>query len=592
MSYAKNLTEDIINKAIRSSHYKIEGQDNLIRGISRFLCEEMHYDFDLFLLCSKKGLILDFIGKDTDYDIIGHTIPLSYFRSQKEYLLFEEEDAGFAIVTENKQTLVSSVIRLQKQICALYQLYDSMEDKSAALLHCFNSVKKAISIYDKDTRLLFGNENFFRNFNVTNPDMAIGKTINEIMTMTGTRAQSIGSNTTRMKMFDVLETGKEALDWEVRMENKNNPGQGEIVSNDMYPIKGDNNEVKGMIEISRSRQQDIKRTRKIVGLAAEYTFDDIIGSSAIMREKVQIAKDFANSQFNFLITGESGVGKELFAQSIHNYSPYKNGPFVALNCANFSEGLIESELFGYVGGAFTGASKNGQIGKFELADGGTLFLDEIGELPYNFQSKLLRVLENRTVTRIGSTKQIPVNVRVIAATNRNLEKMVEEGLFREDLYYRLQVLAIEIPPLRDRRDDLILLADTFLRQAMNPLDSLPKKLDRKAQHFLMEYDWPGNVRELRNVLNRATVLAKGDVISRETLEASIYSKSFQLTVSSAKHESPEVRLQKRQDSVNQAYAELIREALDITGGNKKKAAELLDISRNTLYRMMEKYELM
>ncbi len=196
-----------------------------------------------------------------------------------------------------------------------------------------------------------------------------------------------------------------------------------------------------------------------------------------------------------MITGESGVGKELFAQSIHNYSPRHKGPFVALNCANFSDGLIESELFGYVGGAFTGASKNGQIGKFELADGGTLFLDEVGELPLHFQSKLLRVLETWMVTRIGSSKQIPVNVRLITATNRNLAEMVEEGLFRQDLYYRLQVLTLEIPPLRERKDDLALLSDSFLNQAAAPYLDTPKILSSQAKKVLMSYDWPGNVRE-------------------------------------------------------------------------------------------------
>ena len=171
--------------------------------------------------------------------------------------------------------------------------------------------------------------------------------------------------------------------------------------------------------------------------------------------------------------------------------------------------------------------------------------------------------------------------------------MVEEGLFREDLYYRLQVLAIEIPPLRERREDLPLLAESFLRQAMNPLDPEPKALDKQAKRLLMEYDWPGNVRELRNVLNRATVLAKSDAITREVLEASIYAKGFQLnTATINKGESPETRLKKRQANVNNAYVELIKEALDIAEGNKKQAAELLGISRNTFYRMLEKYHLM
>ena len=592
MSQEKLLIDDIIHKAIRSSHHKILGKDALLQGISRFLTADLQSSLDIYLLCNKDGLILDFYGKDADCDITGHSIPLSYFQNISQLLVFSEEEDPFVIIIKNKKDLVTAMLRIQKQFRTLSGLYQAAEGEKSAILDCFNSVGKAISIYDRDSRLLFGNGKFFQNFNVSDPEAALGKTIHEIMAMTGTKAHSINSNTSRMKMFDVLESGKEALDWEVRMEHRDHPEKAEVVSNDMYPIKDASGQVTGLVEISRSRQQDIKRSRRIFGLSAEYTFDDIVAKSAVMVEKVRMAKDFANSQFNFLITGESGVGKELFAQSIHNHSPYRNGPFVALNCANFSEGLIESELFGYVGGAFTGASKNGQIGKFELADGGTLFLDEIGELPYNFQSKLLRVLETRTVTRIGSTKPMPVNVRVIAATNRNPQKMVEEGLFREDLYYRLQVLALEIPPLRNRQEDLTPLADVFLRQAMSPMDNEPKKLDRKAKEFLLEYDWPGNVRELRNVLNRATVLAKDHTITRDILEASIYSKTFQPNTVSSTDVSPQVRLQKCQDNVDAAYMDLLREALSIAGGNKRKAADLLGISRNTLYRMLEKYGLM
>ena len=260
---------------------------------------------------------------------------------------------------------------------------------------------------------------------------------------------------------------------------------------------------------------------------------------------------------------------------------------MALNCASFPENLIESELFGYVGGAFTGASKNGQVGKFELADGGTLFLDEVGELPHHFQSKLLRVLETRKVTRIGSSRETPVNVRVIAATNRDLEEMISEGLFREDLYYRLQVLNIEIPPLRERREDLLLLTDSFLKQAARTNEEEVKFLDPMAEKCLLAYDWPGNVRELRNVIQRVTLLSKTKAISKEILESAIYSKSYSLK--SKVEEEPDVRLNKRLKDVDNAYVNLINEALDITGGNKKQAAELLGVSRKTLYRLIEKY---
>lgn len=288
-----------------------------------------------------------------------------------------------------------------------------------------------------------------------------------------------------------------------------------------------------------------------------------------------------------------------------------------MNCASFPENLIESELFGYVGGSFTGASKNGQIGKFELADGGTLFLDEIGELPFTFQSKLLRVLETRKITRIGSSSPTPVNVRVLAATNRNLEKMIEENLFRKDLYYRLQVLNIEIPPLRDRQEDLLLLTDSFFHQASDINGEEPKTLAPEAQKALLEYSWPGNVRELRNVIQRLTLLSKTQVVSKDLLEAAIHAKGYSLYHAEESHatklpdseneissladpsaagsDNPDTaqthmdKLAKCKQQVNDSYVQLINEALSITGGNKSRAAELLGVSRRTFYRMVEKY---
>ena len=298
-------------------------------------------------------------------------------------------------------------------------------------------------------------------------------------------------------MFDVLKNGETIANWEVRLDAQGSSDMPLFISNDMYPIFDDNGQVQGMIEISRYRDQDIKLIKNVAGLDANYSFDDIIGVSPIMKECIKTAKEYALSPYNILITGESGVGKELFSQAIHNYSMRRMRPFVALNCATFPENLIESELFGYVGGAFTGASKNGQIGKFEFANGGTLFLDEIGELPLQFQSKLLRVLETWTITRIGSTKSTPVNVHLIAATNRDLKKMVDEGTFRQDLYYRLQVLNVEIPPLRKRKDDLVALSEHFLRQNAVYGSGERKVLAPDAKYALMQYDWPGNIRELK-----------------------------------------------------------------------------------------------
>ncbi len=461
------------------------------------------------------------------------------------------------------------------------------------ILLALDSVNKSISIYDKNANLMFANRNFCNYLYIKDRDSIIGRNIDDIIKEAGTTIQSIETNTNRLKMHDVLKDGREVIDWEVRVTSSH--GETQLVGNDMYPIRDNAGNICGMVEITHSRRQLLANAKKMAGLSAEYTFDDIIGSSAPISSVIRNAKDYANSPLSLLITGESGVGKELFAQSIHNYSNRRKGPFVALNCASFPENLIESELFGYVGGAFTGASKGGQIGKFELADGGTLFLDEIGELPFHFQSKLLRVLETWTVTRIGGTKPTPINVRIIAATNRDLLKMVEEGLFRQDLYYRLQILNIVIPPLRHRKEDIIDLSEALLRQGKDPESLEAKKLTEDAKELLLAYDWPGNVRELRNVLYRASLLSKTDYITSETLESSISANG---SVKMIKHDTPESigmspkdRLDKCKSDVDLAYKKLLQEAISLSDGNRSKAAELLNISRNTFYRMLKKYNI-
>lgn len=233
-------------------------------------------------------------------------------------------------------------------------------------LQCFDKIKNAVSIYDKEGVLLFANKAFCRNFAITDINSAIGKKITEIATENGLENTATSSNISKWKMFDVLKNGETIANWEVRLDAQGSSDMPLFISNDMYPIFDDNGQVQGMIEISRYRDQDIKLIKNVAGLDANYSFDDIIGVSPIMKECIKTAKEYALSPYNILITGESGVGKELFSQAIHNYSMRRMRPFVALNCATFPENLIESELFGYVGGAFTGASKNGQIGKFEF----------------------------------------------------------------------------------------------------------------------------------------------------------------------------------------------------------------------------------
>lgn len=264
-------------------------------------------------------------------------------------------------------------------------------------------------------------------------------------------------------------------------------------------------------------EQQLRKSLVRKSSAAKYTFRDIIAVNAEMRKKVDIAKKFSQAQSNVLITGETGTGKELFAHSIHSASGRMNQPFVAINCATLPETLLESELFGYEPGSFSGASREGKMGLFELAHHGTIFLDEIGEIPVALQAKLLRVLQEKEIRRIGSTTVIPIDVRVIAATNVNIQEQIAQGRFRSDLLYRLNALEIYIPPLRERPDDVIPLMEGQLRIIASAMGKKVPQLSAEAQNILRRYAWPGNVRELRNICERLVVLNDAADVTSETL---------------------------------------------------------------------------
>jgi two-component system NtrC family response regulator len=311
-----------------------------------------------------------------------------------------------------------------------------------------------------------------------------------------------------------------------------------------------------------------------------YRFESIIGSSGKMKEVLDLAGRVAVSDASLLITGESGTGKELLAKGVHFNSRRADGPFIAVNCAAIPDSLIESELFGHMRGAFTGAVKDKE-GKFELADGGTLFLDEIGDLRIDLQAKILRALQEREVDRVGGGKPVSVDVRVIAATNKDIEQAVKEGAFREDLYYRLNVITLFIPPLRDRKEDIPLLASHFLKKFNKDADV---RIDSGALSMLTAYGWPGNVRELENVIERASVLKRGTLITREELPE-------KLTKEKPGVEDIILNLPERGISLEDLEKSLIIKALDKHKGNQTRAAEYLGITRPTLIYRMEKFGL-
>ena len=328
-------------------------------------------------------------------------------------------------------------------------------------------------------------------------------------------------------------------------------------------------------------ESQIRRSINEKGLVAKYAFDDIVHESETIERTIATAKRYAASDSNIIIAGETGTGKELFAQSIHNASARRKGPFVAVNCAALPENLLESELFGYVEGAFTGTKKGGKMGLFELAHEGTLFLDEISEISLSLQSKLLRVLQEREVRRVGDTKVISVNVRIISATNKNIARLAKEGLFRSDLMYRLDVLRLFLPPLRERgRDAEVVFAHLLARLGSASGRGCPG-IAPDALEPLGSYPFEGNIRELRNIVERAAVLCSDGLITKEDVAAALYPKDME----SPERAEPEPRAA---ETAGDGRAEVER-ALEACGGNRSRAAKLLGIDRSTLWRRIKKY---
>ena len=328
-----------------------------------------------------------------------------------------------------------------------------------------------------------------------------------------------------------------------------------------------------------SLRQEVAHLRKQVN--REYAFDQIIGKSKPMREVFALIRRVADSQANVLITGESGTGKELVAKAIHFNSSRKDAPFIPVNCAAIPEQLLESELFGHVKGAFTDA-RSDKRGLFEEAQKGTLFLDEISDLPMLLQAKLLRAVQEREIRRVGATQSIPVNVRIIAATNLVLAEEVKAKRFREDLYYRLNVIEIRLPPLRERKEDIPLLCIMLLHKVASAMGKPPAGITESALVLLIDYHWPGNVRELENVIERSVTLAPGDIVTVEALPATIRGANGEGRLIEEGIE--------RSLSMEEVERMYIKRILEKTRGNKLQAAQILKIDRKTLYRKLEAME--
>lgn len=340
------------------------------------------------------------------------------------------------------------------------------------------------------------------------------------------------------------------------------------------PVIMKNGEIVGAILTITEKKEMVQLAMEMTGAKAHFTFDSIIGTSPNLTEAVEIAKIAAKNTASLLLYGETGTGKELFAQAIHNASDRCDRPFVALNCGAIPSELLESELFGYEEGAFTGAQKGGRPGKLELADTGTLFLDEIGDMPLNMQVKLLRALQTEEIRRVGGIKNIPINIRIISATNKDLKKEIEKERFRPDLFYRITTLSIVIPPLRERKEDIPLLVEYFLKRFGT--SAVQKHLNSKVISHIMNYPWPGNVRQLESSIERAIHLADGKMIKTEYFGID-------------ENDSPVKTGQNM--TLDEIEKKVIEESLQKHEGNMSSCAKSLGISRPTLYRKLEKYRI-
>lgn len=463
---------------------------------------------------------------------------------------------------------ITEVVNLAEQITDLKEIQTMLE----AIIQ---SSDDAISVVDEEGKGILINPAYTR---ITG--LSSGEVIGQPATADISEGESIH--------LKVLRTRKAIRGTRMRVGPKRKEvivNVAPIIVNDI--LKGSVGVIHDMSEI-QSLTNELDRARRIIRtLEAKYIFDDIIGTSEEMKIAIEQAKLGAKTPATVLLRGESGTGKELFAHAIHNASDRKFNKFIRVNCAALAENLLESELFGYEDGAFSGAKRGGKRGLFEEANNGSIFLDEIGELSANTQAKLLRVLQEQEIVRVGGTKSIPINVRVIAATNVNLEKGMGDGSFREDLYYRLNRMPIQIPPLRHRKGDIPLISERLIAKINQDYGRKVEGLTKKASMRLMEHDWPGNVRELENVLGRA-------VIFMEASETYIDEKHLS-SMGHTKERTTEIETDPEATDLNARLEwyerQIIQSVLAQHKGNKTATAKALNVSVRNLYYKIEKYNI-
>ncbi|HEY6895852.1 MAG TPA: sigma 54-interacting transcriptional regulator [Rhodocyclaceae bacterium] len=441
------------------------------------------------------------------------------------------------------------------------------------LLVEFSDLCEGVVIVDREARVVWMNERYPKRLGIADPEAVIGRSVEEIIPNSLMR-EVVSSG--KPIMLDIMDFGSESF---VVMRLPVRDEAGEIIGGVGMMIFDDARQLAPVVSRYQQLRLELADARRKLDEArqAKYSFASFIGASNRCMAVKDKARRAARTSSPVLILGETGTGKELLAHAIHAASPRAGGPFVAVNIAAIPENLLEAEFFGVAPGAYTGADRKGRSGKFELAHGGTLFLDEIGDMSPSLQVKLLRTLQEREVEPVGSNRLIAVDVRIIAATSRNLQREVDDGRFRADLFYRLNVLTLDVPPLRERLDDLPLIAEALADALARRLGEPPRSISRPALDLLARYPWPGNVRELANVLERALLMSDADALDQADFEQVL--PRLAPAAAPAASDAPQTLEQIQRAAERQA----ITDALAACQGNKAQAARRLGISRASLY---------
>ncbi len=519
-----------------------------------------------------KGIPLQVLGAEhyrADYH--GWTTSAAPIKDEEDNLVAVLSMSGdYELVHPHTLGMVmASALAIEHEI----KLEKSNQDLKRKNEH-FNAIMESISegIICIDERGIIRDINLFaRRYFRVRDSAAIGGNIRDV----------IQSDQAR-KILKLAKSGSRLKEEEINFGAPGSRKKSVIVN--ATPISEPNDPFKELVLTFREAKDIHNLVNRFTGAKAIYNFEDILGESEEIKEAIRLAKLVSDTEATILLTGESGTGKELFAQSIHNTSQRRSNPFVFINCGAIPRDLVASELFGYVEGAFTGARKGGQPGKFELADGGTLFLDEIGDMPLDTQANLLRVLETKEVVRVGGHDVIPVDVRVIAATHKDLAKEVERGNFRQDLYFRLNVMPIHTPALRERKSDVPILIDFFYNQFRKGANVAGVDITQSFYNAMTSYSWPGNVRELQNVMQLiSSLVSDGSVLTARHLPE--YMKN------NVRDDIPVAEKGYEVKPLAKVEQEAIQAAIAAHDGNLVKAAKALGIGRTTLYRKIEKFGL-